>query len=83
MARFNINDIVRIKDINDPAYRSHNFYLILEINEERGYKIRSLQTQKELYLDELLTFNMDNDYFDNTYRLVTLQEQVLYGKQKI
>jgi len=89
-SKFKYGDIIRIADQEDPAFERHHFYKVIEV-QRNGYKIQSMQTG-ELRTHKQLKrwikshpagFKNMREFIDNSYRLVTEAEIVLYGREKV
>lgn len=88
---FKVNDIIRIADESDPAYRFNHLYKVLAAT-ETGYRLESLtykctyeENQLLVYIRQYLVDSQGYDnvkaYIDDAYRLVTPTERLLYGRE--
>ncbi len=85
--KFKVGDWVRIFDENDIAYPYSHFYKVIQI-QKNGYRLLSLQgngviTQKRMkhFLKANPQFKNMKQFIDESYRLVTDTEKVLYGQK--
>lgn len=91
MDRYKVGDLIKIKDVEDPAANFNHFYKIEKVT-DTGYEFTSM-TYGKYYTEQEILSAIQNflkneqeyvtvkDYFDNNYRLATPTEILLYGRQ--
>jgi hypothetical protein len=92
MAKYKINDIIRMADTSDIGYKLNNLYKIVAVS-DTGYDLYSFrhgfvyfEEQLQEYITDFLK-NQDGyktvkEFYDNYARLATPAEILLYGKNE-
>ncbi len=93
MAKFKVNDIIRLLDEKDMGYRACNLQTVVNVT-ETGYDLYSHKfgkIRKESELLETIQNYLKNpdecetvqQFYDTYYRLATISEITIHGRKEV